>query len=73
MCTITYCEIQKTVRNAMYVANPIKALWEILKEFCGQAKLFCLYTRDHSSRRKLCVTYYLADDLSRDDDGNDNV
>ena len=57
----------------MYVANPIKALWEILKEFCGQAKLFCLYTRDHSSRRKLCVTYYLADDLSRDDDGNDNV
>lgn len=57
----------------LYVANPIKALWEILKEFCSQAKLFCLYTRDHSSWRKLCVTYYLGDDLSCDDDGNDNV
>ena len=35
--------------------------------------LFCLYTRDHSSWRKLCVTYYLGDDLSCDDEGNDNV
>ena len=55
------------------LANSIKELWEILKEFCSQAKLFCLYTRDHSSPRKLCVTCYLADNLSHHDDGDNNL